>query len=299
VKRPTSLAHQWGSMRAASANMPIATTTNPAIHSAFTMPVKHRRRRHLAGVAVLAILVLGACGGGTDRAAPPGPSATLPAPVTTRSAQAPAKPARPSGTLPQSTMPAQTTTTASPTTSAAPTPSAAPGGNDGPVPETLAPPPPGQGSVFPVGDASEGYGRFGPFEVQPLGRAEAAVRQAVDAYVEAAVFLPLRSGARANLQGVLSAVALSHLGAAQRAVLTDEGLPLVLDAAPERFDVAVDGMIGPDGAGVATASITLVVTGKATGGGPVVVRRSGVLALIPEGTAWRIDSFDLTVERDV
>jgi hypothetical protein len=153
------------------------------------------------------------------------------------------------------------------------------------------------------GNATEGYGPFGPFAVGSLDdAARAAVSSAVEAYLVAASVLPLRTGVPADLRAVLTPDALARLSPAGLAVLTDgssAGLTTLADAALVRADVGVDGIVGPDGGSVASASIDTLVTGTTPGGAPVRVSRRGSLLLVPGPTGWQIDEFDLVVDREL
>jgi hypothetical protein len=150
-----------------------------------------------------------------------------------------------------------------------------------------------------AGDFSSPYGPFGPFQVAFLAPdAVAGVDAAVDAYLAGAVLEPLRTGAAAPLEALLTEAARTSLLPEQRGVLTDEGLALVADAAVERRTTEVSGIVAPDGSSVANVVVDLAVVGT-TDGVPVRTARTGTLTLVLEGGGWRIDAFELRVDREL
>jgi len=153
------------------------------------------------------------------------------------------------------------------------------------------------------GNASGDYGPFGPFAVGSLDDgSRAAVASAVEAYLVAASVLPLRNREEPDLRAVLTPAAMGRLDAASMAVLADgadSGLPRLDGVTLEKAEVGVDGIVGPDGGQVATASIDTVVTAKTEGGSPVRITRHGNLLLVPGPSGWQIDEFDLVVDRDL
>ncbi len=146
---------------------------------------------------------------------------------------------------------------------------------------------------------------FAPTEFDEAGLA--TVDALVTDYVRRAVAIPLATGQAAPLDGLLTALAVPQLTPERRAVLTDEGMPRLVSLHADRFEVAVDGLAGPDGTiGIVSCHLDLVVSGTtADTGAPVSVARAGDLTFAWEpdndegGGAWRLDSFALDVERTV
>ena len=295
-----SAARRWGRvrtfMRLAATRSATATatmTTPQAMLASETSSTgsKHRTAPRRARVpALVGLLVVAACSSGgaatpTTTAAPP---TTVRATTTAPSTAAPTTLATTILRPPPVTLPVPTVVTV-----AVPRPAVPP-----------APPPEQQGGGTPAGgNASEGYGPFGPFTVQPLDdAARAAVTAAVEAYLVAGSVLPLRSGAPADLRAVLTPSALARLNPAQLAVLTDgaeSGLTALEAVALARAEVGVDGIVGPDGGSVAAATIDTLVTATTAGGSPVRISRRGNLLLVPGPSGWQIDEFDLVVDREL
>jgi len=124
-------------------------------------------------------------------------------------------------------------------------------------------------------------------------------------YVARAVAAPVGTGQPADVQGMLSSVLSPRLTAEQRATLTDEGVPRLTLVKTDKFEVAADGLAGPDGlVGVVNCRLDLQVSGVTAEGGQVVtIVRRGDLTFVWQPTdftgagAWVLDSFNLTVER--
>jgi hypothetical protein len=149
-----------------------------------------------------------------------------------------------------------------------------------------------------VGDRSSPYGPFGPFDVQALDAARVdAVTTAVHDYIDRALVGPIRNGTPTDLAGLLTAPALEGLLPAQRGALTDEGMPAAADAAVERQQIDVSGLVAPDGSAVAIATVDIAVSGT-TDAGPVRTTRTGTLTYVVESGTWRIDAFELDVARE-
>jgi hypothetical protein len=161
----------------------------------------------------------------------------------------------------------------------------------------------GSGGSGSGGNATEGYGPFGPFEVGRLDDASrTAVASVVEAYLVAASVLPLRNREEPDLRAVLTPAALGRLTPQVLAVVADgadSGLPRLEGVALTKADVGVDGIVGPDGGQVATATIDTVVTATTEGGSPVRIARRGNLVLVPGPSGWQIDELDVTVDRDL
>lgn len=141
------------------------------------------------------------------------------------------------------------------------------------------------------------------FEQLPLAGLDEATReevaQAVHLYLVAATVDPLRTGRPAELVAVLTDDAFARLQPATRQVLADEGLPVLTRLSVTRADTSIDGVVGPDGDGVAVAGVTFLVEGVTAGEAMVTVQRTGTLTLVTTPAGWRIDAFDLAVERSL
>jgi hypothetical protein len=125
------------------------------------------------------------------------------------------------------------------------------------------------------------------------------ITDAVHTYVNAATGTPLGTGQAAVLDGVLTAGATSRLTTASRDALTDEGLPALAGVKTDHANVSINAFQGPDQTMVVNAVIDVAVTATEPGGGPVKIARTGTLTFVNDGGTWRIDSFQLNVERDV
>jgi hypothetical protein len=128
---------------------------------------------------------------------------------------------------------------------------------------------------------------------------QAQITDAVHTYVNAATGTPLGTGKAAVLDGVLTPSAASRLTTASRDALTDEGLPALAGVKTDRANVAIDAFQGPDQTMVVNATIDIAVSATEPGGGPVKIARTGTLTFVNDGGTWRIDAFELNVERDV
>jgi hypothetical protein len=128
---------------------------------------------------------------------------------------------------------------------------------------------------------------------------QAQITDAVHTYVNAATGTPLGTGQAAVLDGVLTTGAASRLTPASRDALADEGLPALAGVKTDHANVSIDAFQGPDQTTVVNAVIDVAVTATEPGGGPVKVARIGTLTFVNDGGTWRIDAFQLNVERDV
>lgn len=135
----------------------------------------------------------------------------------------------------------------------------------------------------------------GPDAAFPAGL-EQNVTALVEAYVAGAVTRPLTTGQPAALDDVLTSDAKRSLTPDQRAALTDEGRPRMTGFSVNRFEVGITALAGQDGVvGAVDASLDLVVSGTGPDGAVISIERKGDLSLVPEGFAWRIDAFQLSV----
>jgi len=119
-------------------------------------------------------------------------------------------------------------------------------------------------------------------------------------YVQLAVAAPLSGTTHpVAVEQFLTAQATTSLTPEGRAVLTDEGVPAMQSAQSSTDSVTLTGLLGADSqTSVVSAHLELVIGGT-TSGVPASIKRSGDLTLIPENGAWRIDAFDMSVERDL
>jgi hypothetical protein len=185
-----------------------------------------------------------------------------------------------------------TTSAPSPTTSAPIVTTAAPTSTTS---TTLATGPADLGSPAVVAGQTSSAGGTGALDPS----LQTQITDAVHTYVNAASGTPLGTGKAAVLDGVLTTAAASRLTAASRDALTDEGLPALGGVKTDHANVAIDAFIGPDQSVVVNATIDVGVTAKQPGGGPVKIARTGTLTFVNDGGTWRIDAFNLNVDRDI
>lgn len=247
-------------------------------------------------MGVVAVGLVGCGPSRADEAAPApetsAPPAVIDIPIVVTSAFRPSP-----GTLARPTVAPPTTRAATVAPTAAPpsTTTAVERPDPADAPPVDATPPPRSSNA---GDFSSPYGPFGPFEVQPLGTRTADIEGLVDLYVELAILGPLRSGTAADLARLLTPTALDSLTPVERAVLTDEGVATAPDVAVTDRAVRVDGIVAPDGSAVANADVEIGVSGMVDG---VVVSttRTGTLTVVLTAGRWKLDAFDLRVDRNL
>jgi hypothetical protein len=129
---------------------------------------------------------------------------------------------------------------------------------------------------------------------------QSQVLDTVTKYVQLAISAPLGgSTAAVAVDQFLTAQAVKALTADRRAVLTEEGVPAMQSAQATTNTVSITGLVGADSVmGVVNAHLDLVITGM-TRGVAASIKRSGDFTLIPDQGSWRIDAFDMSVERDL
>jgi len=129
-----------------------------------------------------------------------------------------------------------------------------------------------------------------------------AVLETLNHYLEAAVLTPLRTGGPAgDLSALFNPPALERVvpGGVDRFAFIDENLPALSDLRSERSVAGLTALAGRDGkVSVVTAGLDLRLVGHVAGA-PVTVVRTGELVLMPEGSTWRIDAYDIQVVRTV
>ncbi len=147
------------------------------------------------------------------------------------------------------------------------------------------------------------------FAVQAAGNVAAATSDGawtgalatLNRYLEAAVLTPLRSGGPAgDLTPILGAAAAARAipPGADRATLTDEGLPPATGIRRDAAVATLAALAGPDGTiSVVTARLDLRLRADVQGT-PVTIVRTGDVILQPDGDRWKIDAYDLRVSRD-
>jgi hypothetical protein len=129
---------------------------------------------------------------------------------------------------------------------------------------------------------------------------QSQVLDTVTKYVQLAISAPLAgSTTPVAVDQFLTAHATTALTADRRAVLTEEGVPAMQSAQATTNTVTITGLVGTDSQmGVVNAHLDLVIAGT-TKGVAASIKRSGDLTLIPDSGGWRIDAFDMSVERDL
>ena len=132
-------------------------------------------------------------------------------------------------------------------------------------------------------------------------RTRAGVVKVVKTYIARATTMPLRTGKRARgVPALFSAVAKPSAKGPNRRTLVDNGMPKTRLGTKSRAAVELSFLLYPnDIPSVATAKLVVKARGHTSDGTPVSVTRTGAFSLIREGNAWRIDSYDLHVERRV
>jgi hypothetical protein len=128
---------------------------------------------------------------------------------------------------------------------------------------------------------------------------QAQIVDAIHTYENAAIGTPLGTGQAAVLDGVLTAAAAARLTPPTRDALVDEGMPAMAAIKADRDNVTLAGLTGPDQATVVEAGVDLQVSASTPAGAPVKIVRNGSLTFVYDGGTWKIDSFDLNVQRDV
>jgi hypothetical protein len=126
------------------------------------------------------------------------------------------------------------------------------------------------------------------------------VMATIGTYVTAATVKPLQKGAvdDAALASTLAPAATARASGPDRATLVDEGLPkalgrIVVSAEP----IKLTGLADAQGqVVVVTAALKTTTTAK-TAKGSLLITRTGELVLSPDAGGWRIDGYDLAVER--
>ena len=120
-------------------------------------------------------------------------------------------------------------------------------------------------------------------------------------HVDGAIVAPLRAGTPGDLSTVFDAGALATVNGADKAVMTDTGLPKVAGDLTVRAKPVNLVALGDQSGAVVLVSAAIDLTADGTPQGakvPLHVARTGDLVLAPDGTGgWRITSYSMSVTR--
>ena len=126
-----------------------------------------------------------------------------------------------------------------------------------------------------------------------------AVMETLNAYLTRAVVEPLRTGrAPSDAEELFTAAAGARLAGPDRAALVEDGSSGSGRVRQDRAAAKLSALTGPGGEVVvvtAQLDIGLLVTSGPT---RLAVARAGEMVLVPDGGAWKIDSYDLRTQRD-
>ncbi|MEZ5171672.1 MAG: hypothetical protein R3A49_13150 [Acidimicrobiia bacterium] len=127
-----------------------------------------------------------------------------------------------------------------------------------------------------------------------------AIRSRLDAYVQQAMVAPLLGEEPTELAGLFTPFAATRLDGPDRESLIDAGIgPATADLMSNGAAANLTGLADKDGRIVVVAASLFVDIETQVEDGPVHITRSGEVVLVPEGFDWKIDSFDLAVQREV
>lgn len=120
-------------------------------------------------------------------------------------------------------------------------------------------------------------------------------------YLDVGTLAPLRSGGGAgDLSPFFTSGAGPRVapGAPDRAAFVDEGLPPATGVSGNAGPATLTALAGSDGTiSVVTARLDLRLRAEVDGTS-VIITRTGELVLMPEDGSWRIDAYDIRVNRD-
>jgi hypothetical protein len=123
---------------------------------------------------------------------------------------------------------------------------------------------------------------------------------AVSTYVNAATVKPLQTGAvdDAALATTLGPAATQRAAGLDRVTLVDEGIPkakgrIRVNTLPVKLTALADA----SGRIVVVTAVLDSIARTRTAKGAVTISRKGELVFTPEGDTWKIDGYDLAVER--
>ncbi len=127
-----------------------------------------------------------------------------------------------------------------------------------------------------------------------------AVRTQLDAYVQQATVAPLLGGDSADLAALFTPFAATRLEGPDRASLVDADLgPATGDVVANSAAANLTGLADGSGKIVLVAATLVLDVETETDEGPVHITRLGDFVLVPDGFDWKIDGFDLNVQREV
>ena len=128
----------------------------------------------------------------------------------------------------------------------------------------------------------------------------AKILAAVSTYVNAATVKPLQTGAvdDAALAPTLGPAATFRAAGVDRGTLVDEGLPkatgrIRVNTLPVKLTALADA----DGRVVVVTAHLDSIARTRSDGGAITISRKGDLVFTPDGDTWKIDGYDLAVER--
>lgn len=160
------------------------------------------------------------------------------------------------------------------------------------------PPPP---APFAITGAGFDLHTAGAVGTAAFNAAWAGVLSTLNRYLDAAVLTPLRSGGPAgDLAPLFTGPAAARVASPgpDRAAFIDEGLPPAVGIKPVSSVATLTALAGEDGVmSVISADLDLRIAAQVDGA-PLTIARTGELVLVPEGGAWKIDAYSLTVRRD-
>jgi len=128
----------------------------------------------------------------------------------------------------------------------------------------------------------------------------AKILAAVTTYVNAATVKPLQTGAvdDAALASTLGPTATQRATGIDRGTLVDEGIPkakgrIIVNTLPVKLTALADA----DGQVVVVTARLDSIARTSTQHGPITISRKGDLVFTPDSGTWKIDGYDLAVER--
>jgi hypothetical protein len=126
------------------------------------------------------------------------------------------------------------------------------------------------------------------------------VLAALSTYVNAATVKPLQTGVvdDAALASALGPAATQRATGLDRGTLVDEGIPkatgrIVVNTLP----VKLTGLADANGAVIVVTARLDSIARTRTERGAITIARKGDLVFTPDGDSWKIDGYDLAVER--
>lgn len=120
------------------------------------------------------------------------------------------------------------------------------------------------------------------------------------AYMNAATVNALKTGTvdEGALAGTLAPATVARAAGPDRAALVDEGLPVAVDRVTVKaLPITLSGLADADGRVVVVTAGVTATTRTKTEKGAVKITRKGEFVLSPEGDTWKIDGYDLVVDR--